>query len=49
MPPDKLVGYFVVSLITMLVVYFVLGLILNKILAPVFGILDISDVSGFRL
>lgn len=48
-PPDKLVGYFVVSLITMLVVYFVLGLILNKILAPVFGIPDISDVSGFRL
>lgn len=48
-PTDKLVGYFVVSLITIIVVYFVLGFVLNKILAPIFGIPDISDVSGFRL
>ena len=37
-PADKLIGYYVVSLITVIVVYFVVGLILNKILFSVLGL-----------
>jgi hypothetical protein len=37
-PQDKQVGYFVVSLITMIVVFVVVGLILSKILMSIFGL-----------
>ena len=37
-PQDKQVGYFVVSLITVIVIYIILGLILSAILMPIFGI-----------
>lgn len=37
-PEDKKVGYFVVSLIVIIVVFWVIGLILSKILMSVFGL-----------
>lgn len=37
-PADKLVGYFVVSLVVLIAAYFVLGLILTAILRPIFGL-----------
>jgi hypothetical protein len=35
-PQDKVVGYFVVSLVVLLVAYFVLGLIIGLIITPIF-------------
>lgn len=37
-PQDKHVGYFVVSLLTIIVVYFVLGLVLARIFLSIFGL-----------
>ena len=37
-PADKHVGYFVVSLLVMIVVYFVVGLIMSRILMPAMGL-----------
>jgi hypothetical protein len=37
-PPDKHVGYFVVSLIVLIVVFVVVGLILSRIMLSVFGL-----------
>jgi hypothetical protein len=37
-PEDKLIGYFVVSLLAIIVVYFVIGLIMSRILLPVMGL-----------
>lgn len=37
-PADKQTGYYVVSLITILVVYFVVGLIITAILMPIMGL-----------
>lgn len=37
-PPDKHVGYFVVSLLVMIVVFIVIGLILNRLLLSIFGL-----------
>ncbi len=37
-PADKHVGYFVVSLVVMIVVYFVIGLIMSRILLPIMGL-----------
>jgi hypothetical protein len=48
-PPDKHVGYFVVSLLVMIVVFVVIGFILSKILMSVFGLsygsLGINNIS----
>lgn len=43
-PEDKHIGYFVVSIITMIVVYFLIGWILAAIFMPIFGL-----SYGFRL
>ncbi|MBC7887449.1 MAG: YIP1 family protein [Ferruginibacter sp.] len=37
-PPDKHVGYFVVSLLVIIVVYFIVGLIMSRILMPSMGL-----------
>jgi hypothetical protein len=37
-PADKHAGYFIVSLVTLIVVYFVLGLIISRLLMPAFGL-----------
>jgi hypothetical protein len=37
-PADKLVGYFVVTLIVLIVVYIIIGLILGAIMRPIFGL-----------
>ena len=37
-PADKQVGYFVVSLVTLIVVYFVIGLIMSKIVMSAMGL-----------
>lgn len=37
-PQDKQVSYFVVSIITVIVIYFIMGLILSAILMPIFGL-----------
>jgi hypothetical protein len=37
-PQDKQISYFVVSLITVIVIYFIMGLILSAILMPIFGL-----------
>jgi hypothetical protein len=37
-PADKLVGYYAVSLIVIIVVYFIVGLIMEKILLSAFGL-----------
>ena len=37
-PADKHIGYFVVSLLTIIAVYFVIGLILSRILMPAMGL-----------
>jgi hypothetical protein len=37
-PADKHVGYFVVSLLVMIAVYFVIGLIMSKIFMPTMGL-----------
>ncbi|MFI5186930.1 MAG: Yip1 family protein [Chitinophagales bacterium] len=37
-PADKLVGYFVVSLVTLIVVYFIIGLIMSKIVMSAMGL-----------
>ena len=37
-PADKHVGYFVVSLVVIIIVYFVIGLILDRILMPAMGL-----------
>jgi Yip1 domain len=47
-PPDKHVGYFVVSLLVMIVVFVVVGFILSRILMSVFGLsygsLGVGDI-----
>jgi hypothetical protein len=37
-PADKQVGYFVVSLVTLIVVYFVIGLIMSKVVMSAMGL-----------
>jgi len=37
-PVDKQIGYFVVSIVVMLVVYFIIGMILSKLLLPAMGL-----------
>ena len=37
-PQDKQVGYFVVSLITLIVIYLIIGLIMSRFLMPAFGL-----------
>ena len=37
-PADKHVGYFVVSLVVIIIVYFVIGLIMDRILMPAMGL-----------
>jgi predicted permease len=37
-PADKQVGYFVVSIVAVIVVYFVIGLIMSRLLMPAFGL-----------
>jgi ABC-type antimicrobial peptide transport system permease subunit len=37
-PPDKHVGYFVVSLVVMIVIYFVIGLIMTRIVMSSMGL-----------
>ena len=37
-PEDKLIGYYVVSLVVIIVVYFVMGLIMSRILMPALGL-----------
>ncbi len=37
-PEDKHIGYYVVSLVVIIVVYMVLGFIMSRILMPVFGV-----------
>lgn len=37
-PADKLVGYFVVSIVTLIVVYFVIGLIMSRIVMSAMGL-----------
>jgi len=37
-PADKHVGYFVVSLLVMIVVYFIVGLIMSRVLMPTMGL-----------
>ncbi len=37
-PADKLVGYYVVSLVTIIVVYFIIGLIMSKIVLSAMGL-----------
>jgi len=37
-PPDKHAGYFVVSLLVMIAVYFILGLIMARLLMPAMGL-----------
>ena len=47
-PEDKRVGYYVVSLITIIVVFIVIGLILKEVLQSVFGI-AYPSAGSFRL
>lgn len=47
-PEDKRVGYYVVSLITIIVVFIVIGLILKEVLQSVFGI-AYPTAGSFRL
>jgi hypothetical protein len=37
-PQDKLVGYYVVSLVTIIVVYFIIGLIMTLLIMPAMGL-----------
>ena len=37
-PEDKRIGYFVVSLVIIIVVYMVIGMVMTRILMPAFGL-----------
>lgn len=37
-PADKQVGYFIVSIVAVIIVYFVIGLIMSRLLMPAFGL-----------
>lgn len=48
-PQDKHVSYFVVSLLVLIVVNIVVGIILSKVMMPIFGLSMNIDVPGIKL
>jgi len=47
-PADKQIGYFVVSLIVLIVIYFVIGMIMSRVVMPMMGV-GYPSLGGLRM